>query len=74
VVVSLRFANGSQGTIGYLANGDKSFSKERIDVFGGAQSPYLRISAASNLFAMGRSKQCAPIGVRTKVIAASARL
>jgi predicted dehydrogenase/threonine dehydrogenase-like Zn-dependent dehydrogenase len=36
VVCSLRFANGSQGTISYLANGDKSFSKERIEVFGGA--------------------------------------
>jgi predicted dehydrogenase/threonine dehydrogenase-like Zn-dependent dehydrogenase len=35
VVVSLRFANGSQGTIDYLANGDKSFSKERVEVFGG---------------------------------------
>jgi predicted dehydrogenase/threonine dehydrogenase-like Zn-dependent dehydrogenase len=35
VVCSLRFANGSQGTISYLANGDKSFSKERIEVFGG---------------------------------------
>jgi predicted dehydrogenase/threonine dehydrogenase-like Zn-dependent dehydrogenase len=35
VVVSLRFANGSQGTIAYLANGDKSFSKERVEVFGG---------------------------------------
>jgi predicted dehydrogenase len=35
VVVSLRFANGSVGTVEYLANGDKSFSKERIEVFGG---------------------------------------
>jgi predicted dehydrogenase len=35
VVCSLRFADGSQGTISYLANGDKSFSKERIEVFGG---------------------------------------
>ena len=35
VIVSLRFANGSQGTITYVANGDKSFSKERIEVFGG---------------------------------------
>jgi predicted dehydrogenase/threonine dehydrogenase-like Zn-dependent dehydrogenase len=31
----LRFANGSIGTISYFANGDKSFSKERIEVFGG---------------------------------------
>jgi predicted dehydrogenase/threonine dehydrogenase-like Zn-dependent dehydrogenase len=35
VVCSLRFADGSQGTISYLANGDKSFSKERLEVFGG---------------------------------------
>src|SRR5579863_6860412 len=35
IVCSLRFANGSLGTISYLANGDKSFSKERIEVFGG---------------------------------------
>ncbi|HUJ95317.1 MAG TPA: bi-domain-containing oxidoreductase [Terriglobales bacterium] len=34
-VISLTFANGSQGTISYLTNGDRSFSKERIEVFGG---------------------------------------
>ena len=37
VICSLRFAGGSQGTITYLANGDKSFSKERIEVFGGGR-------------------------------------
>jgi predicted dehydrogenase len=36
VVLSLRFANGSHGTISYLANGDRSFSKERVEVFGGS--------------------------------------
>lgn len=35
VLISLHFANGSEGTISYLANGDRSFSKERIEVFGG---------------------------------------
>ena len=35
VIGSLRFADGSQGTISYFANGDKSYSKERIEVFGG---------------------------------------
>jgi predicted dehydrogenase/threonine dehydrogenase-like Zn-dependent dehydrogenase len=35
VIVSLRFANGSQGTISYLSSGDRSFSKERVEVFGG---------------------------------------
>jgi predicted dehydrogenase/threonine dehydrogenase-like Zn-dependent dehydrogenase len=35
VVVSIRFANGSEGTISYLANGDRAFSKERLEMFGG---------------------------------------
>jgi predicted dehydrogenase/threonine dehydrogenase-like Zn-dependent dehydrogenase len=35
VLVSLQFANGSVGTISYLATGDKVYSKERIEVFGG---------------------------------------
>jgi predicted dehydrogenase/threonine dehydrogenase-like Zn-dependent dehydrogenase len=35
VMLALRFANGSEGTISYLANGDRSFSKERLEVFGG---------------------------------------
>jgi predicted dehydrogenase/threonine dehydrogenase-like Zn-dependent dehydrogenase len=34
-VISLRFANGSQGTISYLANGDRTYSKERLEVLGG---------------------------------------
>jgi len=34
-LISMRFANGSQGTVTYLANGDRSFSKERLEVFGG---------------------------------------
>ena len=37
IVCSLNFANGSQATISYLANGDKSFSKERIEIFGGGR-------------------------------------
>jgi predicted dehydrogenase/threonine dehydrogenase-like Zn-dependent dehydrogenase len=35
VMISLRFASGSEGIVNYLANGDRSFSKERIEVFGG---------------------------------------
>ncbi len=37
LICSLRFANDSQATISYLANGDKSYSKERIEVFGGGR-------------------------------------
>lgn len=35
VIISLRFANGSQGTITYLASGDTAYSKERLEIFGG---------------------------------------
>ena len=35
LTMHLEFANGSQGTITYVANGDKAYSKERIEVFGG---------------------------------------
>ena len=32
--ITLKFRNGSIGTISYLANGDKSLAKERIELFG----------------------------------------
>lgn len=32
-VVTIRFANGTLGTMTYLANGNKSFAKERVEVF-----------------------------------------
>jgi predicted dehydrogenase/threonine dehydrogenase-like Zn-dependent dehydrogenase len=35
VVAMLKFANGTLGVISYLANGDRSASKERVEVFGG---------------------------------------
>ena len=41
VVISLQFANGSQGTITYVANGDRAHSKERVEVFGGKSTAVL---------------------------------
>jgi polar amino acid transport system substrate-binding protein len=38
VAISLRFQDGSVGQIGYLACGDKSLNKERVEIFGGGQS------------------------------------
>lgn len=35
VAIVVKFANGSVGNLTYLANGDKSLPKERIEVFGG---------------------------------------
>ena len=37
VTVTLTFEDGSVGTIHYLANGHKSFPKERIEVFAGGR-------------------------------------
>ncbi|HEY2847842.1 MAG TPA: bi-domain-containing oxidoreductase, partial [Pyrinomonadaceae bacterium] len=38
VVVTLKFSNGSVGTIAYLAEGDKALAKERVEIFGGGRS------------------------------------
>ena len=37
VSISLRFADGSLGMIHYLANGHKSFPKERLEIFAGGR-------------------------------------
>lgn len=34
IVVSLKFTDGSIGTISYTSNGDSSFSRERLEIFG----------------------------------------
>ena len=36
-VVTIRFEDGSLGTMTYLANGNKSFAKERVEVFSGGK-------------------------------------
>ena len=37
VLIHLAFPDGSLGTVSYLANGDKSASKERVEVFSGGR-------------------------------------
>ncbi|OGO12785.1 MAG: hypothetical protein A2030_11100 [Chloroflexi bacterium RBG_19FT_COMBO_50_10] len=37
VVMIFAFADGSLGTVSYLANGDKAFPKERVEVFAGGR-------------------------------------
>ena len=56
VLVSLRFRNGSEGTISYLANGDRSFSKERIEVFGGGSTAVLEDFRRLELVRDGRKE------------------
>jgi len=35
--ITLRHANGSISSIGYLAGGDRAFSKERVEILGGGR-------------------------------------
>jgi predicted dehydrogenase/threonine dehydrogenase-like Zn-dependent dehydrogenase len=56
VLVSLRFASGSEGTMGYLANGDRAFSKERIEVFGGEAVAVLEDFRRLELLRHGRKQ------------------
>lgn len=55
-VISLRFANGSHGTISYLANGDRSYSKERVEVFGGGAVAVLEDFRCLELTRHGRKQ------------------
>lgn len=56
IVASLKFANGSLGTISYLANGDKSASKERVEVSGGGSSAVLEDFRRLELVRNGRKQ------------------
>jgi predicted dehydrogenase/threonine dehydrogenase-like Zn-dependent dehydrogenase len=56
VVCLLRFADGSQGTVTYLANGDKAYSKERIEVFGGGSVAVLEDFRRLELVRQGKKR------------------
>jgi predicted dehydrogenase/threonine dehydrogenase-like Zn-dependent dehydrogenase len=56
VVITLEFADGSLGTITYVANGDKSFPKERVEVFGGGYVAVLDDFRRLELVCHGRRK------------------
>ena len=56
VVATLKFANGALGTISYLANGDKSASKERMEVFGGGSVAVLEDFRHLELVRNGRKQ------------------
>jgi predicted dehydrogenase/threonine dehydrogenase-like Zn-dependent dehydrogenase len=54
VIATLKFGNGTLGTISYLANGDKSASKERVEVFGGGSVAILEDFRRLELIRNGR--------------------
>jgi predicted dehydrogenase/threonine dehydrogenase-like Zn-dependent dehydrogenase len=56
VLISVRFGNGSEGIVSYLANGDRCFSKERIEVFGGGSTAVLDDFRRMELVRNGRAQ------------------
>ena len=56
VIMTFAFADGSLGTVSYLANGDKAFPKERIEVFSGGRVAVLEDYRSLEMVADGRRR------------------
>jgi predicted dehydrogenase len=57
VTVSLRYANGSIGSVSYFADGDKGLPKERVEVYCNGVSAVLDDFRALSLYARGKKKE-----------------
>lgn len=78
--ITLQFADGSNGVIAYLAEGDKSLPKEHIEVFGEGKTFVIEDFRSARLYHDGREKkdtlrrqdkgQAAEIRVACAVVAA----
>jgi predicted dehydrogenase len=55
--VTLTYQNGSIGTISYLANGDKSLPKERIEVFAHGATAIVNDFKELTVYSMGKKKK-----------------
>ena len=56
IVITLSYPDGSVGTVSYMANGDKSFSKERVEAFSGGRIAVLDNYRSLELIKDGRRK------------------
>ena len=59
VIITLRFADGSNGSVAYLAEGDKGLAKERVEIFGGGRAFVLDDFRRATLYKDGREEQVA---------------
>ena len=57
VFITLRFADGSNGCIAYLAEGDKGLAKERVEIFGGRKSFVLDDYRTGTFYEQSRERQ-----------------
>jgi predicted dehydrogenase/threonine dehydrogenase-like Zn-dependent dehydrogenase len=56
LVISLKFGNGSHGTVSYLSNGDRAYSKERIEILTGGSVAVLDDFRRLELHRHGRTQ------------------
>jgi polar amino acid transport system substrate-binding protein len=57
VFITLRFADGSNGSIAYLAEGDKALGKERVEIFGAGKTFVLEDFRSATLHSAGKEKR-----------------
>jgi predicted dehydrogenase/threonine dehydrogenase-like Zn-dependent dehydrogenase len=57
VMITLRFSDGSNGTIAYLAEGDRALPKERIEIFGGGKTFVIEDFRSAALYEGGRERR-----------------
>ncbi len=57
VFITLQFADGSNGMIAYLAEGDASLAKEHIEIFGEGKTFVIEDFRSARLYADGREKK-----------------
>ena len=59
VFITLRFADGSNGAVAYLGEGDKSLPKERLEIYGAGKVFVLDDFRRATLYKNGREEQVA---------------
>jgi predicted dehydrogenase/threonine dehydrogenase-like Zn-dependent dehydrogenase len=78
VFVTLKFADGSNGTVAYLAEGDRALPKERVEIFGAGRAFVIEDYRAAASYAGGRETRtrlrAQDKGVREEVRAVCAAL
>jgi predicted dehydrogenase/threonine dehydrogenase-like Zn-dependent dehydrogenase len=57
VMITLRFGDGSNGQIAYLAEGDRALTKERIEIFGGGKTFVIEDFRTAALYEGGRERR-----------------
>jgi polar amino acid transport system substrate-binding protein len=57
VFITLRFADGSNGVVAYLGEGDKGLAKERVEIFGAGKTFVLDDFRRAGLYKDGREEQ-----------------